>query len=260
MYPNLFGLPFLHSYGLMIALGVLASLWVLRRIGPRVGVGYDAAANLVMLMLVAGVVGARVWHVVEFWEVEFAGRPFADVFKVWSGGLVFHGGLIAAMLVLPLWCRATKTSFLTAADLLATVLPLAHAFGRVGCFLFGCCYGKHLSEGAPFAWLQVRFPTHAGAAGAKGLPVLPAQLFEAGALLAFFFAVLALQRRMGARRPGLVVGVYLLGAAVIRFAVEFLRDDPRTMFGGLAIGQLTSAVLAIFSIPFILVAFARRKL
>lgn len=260
MYPNLFGLPFLHSYGLMIALGVLASLWVLKRICLRTGRSYDAVTNLVMLMLVAGVVGARAWHVVEFWDAEFAGRPFAEVFKIWSGGLVFHGGLFAALLVLPVWCRLTKTPFLTAADLLATILPLAHAFGRVGCFLFGCCYGIHLPETSSFAWLQVRFPTHAGAAGAKGLPVLPAQLFEAGALLAFFFVVWTLQRRMGGRRPGLVTGVYLLGAAVIRFAVEFLRDDPRTMFGGLSIGQVTSAVLAIFSIPFILVAFARRKL
>lgn len=260
MYPNLFGVPFLHSYGLMIALGVVLSLGVLKRICPRMGISYESFSNLVMLMLLVGLVGARTWHVVEFWGQEFAGRPFVDVFKVWSGGLVFHGGLIAAMLVLPFWCRATGTSFLVATDLLATVLPLAHAFGRLGCFLFGCCYGIHLPDGSPFACLEVTFPTHAGAAGARGLPVLPTQLFEAGALLFFFLLILPLRRWFAKTRPGAIAGVYLLGASAIRFAVEFLRDDPRSMFGWMSIGQLTSVVLAIFAIPFILVAFRRGKL
>lgn len=252
MYPNLFGLPFLHSYGLMIALGVMASLWFLKRICRRTGRSYDDVVNLVMLMLLAGLVGARTWHVVEFWDGEFAGRPFSDVFKLWSGGLVFHGGLLAACLVLPVWCCVKRASFLETADLLATILPLAHGFGRVGCFLFGCCYGIHLADDAPLAWLQVTFPAHAGAAGAGGLPVLPAQLFEAGALFLFFVALYRLYRRCAQTRPGLVAGVYLLGSAVIRFAVEFLRDDPRSMFGALSIGQVTSVALALCALPFLL--------
>ena len=260
MYPNLLGLPFLHSYGLMIALGVMASLWFLKRICLRTGRSYDAVVNLVMLMLFAGVIGARTWHVIEFWNEEFAGKPLFDVFKVWSGGLVFHGGFIGAFAVLPIWCRATKTPFLETADLLATILPLAHGFGRIGCFFFGCCYGIHLPQDSSFAWLQVTFPTCAGAAGAHGLPVLPTQLFEAAALFLFFVGLLRLQRVCDGVRPGMVAGIYLLGAAVIRFAVEFLRDDPRSMFGWMSIGQLTSAVLAIFAIPFILVAFRRGKL
>lgn len=260
MYPNLFGLPFLHSYGLMIALGVMASLWFVKRICLRTGRSYDAVVNLVMLMLFAGLIGARTWHVVEFWREEFAGKPLFDVFKVWSGGLVFHGGFIGAFAVLPIWCRVTKTPFLETADLLATILPLAHGFGRIGCFLFGCCYGIHLPENSPFAWLQLRFPTSAGASGAHGLPVLPTQLFEAAALFLFFVVLLRLLRQHEKTHPGLVAGVYLLGAALIRFTVEFLRDDPRSMFGWMSIGQLTSVVLAIFAIPLIVVAFRRGKL
>ena len=260
MYPNLFGLPFLHSYGLMIALGVMASLWFVKRICLRTGRSYDAVVNLVMLMLFAGLIGARTWHVVEFWHEEFAGKPLFDVFKVWSGGLVFHGGFIGAFAVLPIWCRVTKTPFLETADLLATILPLAHGFGLIGCFLFGCCYGIHLPENSPFAWLQLRFPTSAGASGAHGLPVLPTQLFEAAALFLFFVVLLRLLRQHEKTHPGLVAGVYLLGAALIRFTVEFLRDDPRSMFGWMSIGQLTSVVLAIFAIPLIVVAFRRGKL
>ena len=260
MYPNLFGLPFLHSYGLMIALGVMASLWFVKRICLRTGRSSDAVVHLVMLMLFAGLIGARTWHVVEFWHEEFAGKPLFDVFKVWSGGLVFHGGFIGAFAVLPIWCRVTKTPFLETADLLATILPLAHGFGRIGCFLFGCCYGIHLPETSPFAWLQLRFPTSAGASGAHGLPVLPTQLFEAAALFLFFVVLLRLLRQHEKTHPGLVAGVYLLGAAFIRFTVEFLRDDPRSMFGWMSIGQLTSVVLAIFAIPLIVVAFRRGKL
>ena len=260
MYPKLFGIPFLNSYGLMIGLGILVSLWVLKRVCLRTGRSYDAVGNLIMLLLIAGLVGARTWHVVEFWQEEFAGRPLTDVFKVWSGGLVFHGGFLAALLVLPVWCRVTKAPFLETGDLVTLILPLAHAFGRVGCFLFGCCYGVHLPADSSFAWMQVTFPVTGGASGAHGLPVLPAQLFEAAALVAFFFALLWLHRRCASVRPGLVSGVYLLGSSVIRFAVEFLRDDPRTTFGWMSIGQLTAAVLAIFAIPLILVAFRRGKL
>ena len=72
--------------------------------------------------------------------------------------------------------------------------------------------------------------------------------------------LLRLLRQHEKMHPGLVAGVYLLGSALIRFTVEFLRDDPRSMFGWMSIGQLTSVVLAIFAIPFILVAFRRGKL
>ena len=105
---------------------------------------------------------------------------------------------------------------------------------------------------APLAWLQVTFPAHAGAAGAEGMPVLPTQLFEAGALFLFFVVLYRLHRRCAQARPGLVAGVYLLGSAVIRFAVEFLRDDPRSMFGALSIGQVTSVALALCALPFLL--------
>ena len=86
------------------------------------------------------------------------------------------------------------------------------------------------------------------------------QLFEAAALFLFFVVLLRLLRQHEKTHPGLVAGVYLLGSALIRFTVEFLRDDPRSMFGWMSIGQLTSVVLAIFAIPLIVVAFRRGKL
>ena len=161
MHPNLIaGLP-IKTYGFCMALGFLAAWQVLSWICRRTGRAVEPLSNLLMLMMFSGIIGARLEYVREFWDREFASDPISIV-KVWEGGLVFYGGLILAIAVFFIWCGVRRERVAPVADLFVTVIPLAHAFGRVGCFFFGCCYGR-VSECA----CAVAFPRHSPAWGAQ---------------------------------------------------------------------------------------------
>ena len=141
-------------------------------------------------------------------------------------------------------------------DLLTAVIPLGHAFGRIGCFFYGCCYGRESD-----AWCAVTFPAGSPSwveHGRKMVSVLPTQLFEAAALLALFAALMFLWRQRKGR-DGLIVGAYMLGYAFIRFGIEYLRGDPRAAVGPFSISQTISIGLAIAGAGFLSYALRSRK-
>ena len=163
---------------------------------------------------------------------------------------MFYGGLILAVLAFFVWCALKREHPLKLADLLCTVLPLGHAFGRIGCFFYGCCYGRDSD-----AWCAVTFPVGSPCwfeHGRKTVSVLPTQLFEAAALLALFAILFSLYRRL--RRY--TAGVYMMGYALIRFGIEYLRGDPRAAVGPLSISQTIS--LGLFVAGAVFVWFDRR--
>jgi phosphatidylglycerol:prolipoprotein diacylglycerol transferase len=206
-------------------------------------------------MIVAGIIGARIAYVAEHWNSEFADAArhgdFLPLIRVDQGGLMFYGGMAGAIVALALYARLKKTSFFSLADLVTTVLPLGHAFGRIGCFLHGCCYGR-ISQAA----CAVSFPKYSPAwydhaenglippTALHSLPVLPTQLFEAtGNFL--IFALLFYCYRRWSNRPGLIAGLYCLAYALLRFGVEALRGDPRMPVGPLSISQAASLALVV---------------
>ena len=265
MHPDLIpGLP-VKTYGFCMALGFLAAWQVLSWLCRRTGRAAEPLSNLLMLMMFSGIVGARLEYVREFWGREFAADPLS-IFKVWQGGLVFYGGLILAIAVFFVWCRARRESVAPVADLFVTVIPLAHAFGRVGCFFYGCCYGRVSAHA-----FAVAFPRRSPAWVAQvegglipetaqsSLAVLPTQLFEAAAVLGLFAVLLFIFLRNWKTRPGFTTGCYLVGYACIRFGIEFLRDDMRQRVGILSIGQTVSIGLFVLGISFILVSLLRSR-
>ena len=265
MHPDLIpGLP-VKTYGFCMALGFLAAWQVLSWLCRRTGRLVEPLSNLLMMVLFGGIVGARLEYVREFWGREFASDPIR-VFKIWEGGLVFYGGLILAIVLFLVWCRVRRERVTPVADLFVTVIPLAHAFGRVGCFFYGCCYGR-VSTCA----CAVAFPRRSPAWVAQvdgglipetaqaTLPVLPTQLFEAAAVLCLFAVLLVVFLRNWKTRPGFTTGCYLAGYACIRFGIEFLRDDMRQHVGILSIGQTVSIGLFILGISFVLVSLLRSR-
>ena len=149
MFPDLIDLGFLHlkTYGACMATGFLLCWWLVERLSGR-----KDLSNLLLALMVVGVVGSRIAYVIEHWSLEFAAHP-ERIVRVDQGGLMFYGGLILALVVFFAWCRRTKEHPLALANLLATVVPLGHAFGRLGCFFYGCCYGRDSD-----AWCAVTFP------------------------------------------------------------------------------------------------------
>ena len=262
MHPELLNLGPLSikTYGALMAAGFVTCWKLVEKLSGRKDLG-----NFLLALMLAGIAGSRTAYVIENWNAQFSG-DWMNIFRVWEGGLVFYGGLILAIIVFFAWCRIAKEPVLGTADLLCTVLPLGHAFGRTGCFFYGCCYGKLSSSP-----LAVAFPAHSPAwyeqlheglittAAAHSLPVLPTELFEAAALLALFAVTLACYLKFRRGRAGLVAGVYLALYALIRFGLEYLRGDPRAAVGPLSIGQTISLGILLAGAAFIAIALARGK-
>lgn len=155
MYPELFELPFTHltikSYGLMMVLGFLAAVFVIRRLSRDITPDPLYITNASLYTLIAGVVGSRLFYVVHYFD-KFKG-DILSVFAIWQGGLELLGGVVLAILVVFFYLWRHKLPIRRYLDILAIGLLLALAFGRIGCFLNGCCFGKPTDQ----LW-GVRFP------------------------------------------------------------------------------------------------------
>jgi len=143
-----------------------------------------------------------------------------------------------------LYTRLFRLDFWKHADLMIPFLPLAHGFGRVGCFCAGCCYGRAAAESDP-EWLQSLAVVYTNAIGAPndGVARYPVQLFEACFLILILFPIMLVYSRKE-RRPGMNVGLYLIIYGIFRFVNEYLRaDDIRGIFGGVSTSQWISLML-----------------
>ncbi|MCD6338293.1 MAG: prolipoprotein diacylglyceryl transferase [Verrucomicrobia bacterium] len=228
------GATAIYWYGVMVALGFLAGLWTASRRAPLAGISGEAVADLGFWLVISALLGARLFYVVEYWQEDFADKPLWQTLNLRAGGLVFYGGLIGGALAVLAYTRLKRLPLWKLADVLAPSVSLGHAFGRIGCFLNGCCYGKACS--LPWA---VHFPpehiTH-------GAGVHPTELYEAGANLILYAVLARWFRRRGF--DGQVFALYLIGYGGARFVIEFFRGDyERYYLGGWATpGHLVSAI------------------
>jgi phosphatidylglycerol:prolipoprotein diacylglycerol transferase len=233
-----FGGLTIHWYGVMVALGFLSGLWLASRQGAREGLGAEAVLDLGPWLIAGAIAGARLLFVGTFWREQFAGRPFWEVFEVWHGGLVYYGGLIGASLAGLLYTRWKRQPFWKLADVLAPGIALGQAFGRIGCLLNGCCYGRPCR--LPWA---ISFPEH-NLSGAPTVPVHPTQIYESILSLGLCVALTRLSRHR--RFDGQIFGLYLIGYALLRSFVEMFRGDYplyQLLGGWVTPGQLFSALI-----------------
>ncbi len=211
---SLFGLP-VHSYGLMLAIAFLVGIFGLSRLaGRRLGIAADTVIDLATWILIGAVAGARIAYVIT--DYQLYAHSWWDIFKLSSGGLAFHGGLIGGFLAGLLFLRAKKIYPWSLADLMAPFIALGYAIVRVGCLLNGCCYGKptHLPWALPCAF---------------GDPTLrhPTQLYS---LLGSLILFLILWRQRDQRRfPGFLFLLYVGLYSLLRFVVEFFRVGPQVL-------------------------------
>jgi phosphatidylglycerol:prolipoprotein diacylglycerol transferase len=155
MHPELFEIPFLHltvkSYGTMMVIAFLAAIYIIRRLSRDITPDPQHITNAALYSLIAGVVGARLFYVIHHFD-QFQGH-LLSVFSIWKGGLELLGGVLLAIAVIGFYCWHHKLPVRRYLDILAIGLMLSLAFGRIGCFLNGCCFGKPTN--LPWA---VRFP------------------------------------------------------------------------------------------------------
>ncbi len=260
MHPDLFSIGFLHvkTYGCCMALGFFVAWQVLVHLCRRIGRPFEPLGNLLVALMVSGVAGSRIAYVIEHWRMEFAAHPM-DVIRIDQGGLMFYGGLILATIVFGCWCAFKRENPIAVGDLLCVAIPIGHAFGRIGCFFYGCCYGKQSASsfavsfprGSP-AWYEQLNLGQISSAAQQSLPVLPTQLFEAAANAALFAVLFMFYRRF----RGGTAALYLVGYAAIRFSMEYLRGDPRAAVGPFSISQTISLALLVVGVA---LAFCSRS-
>lgn len=230
MHPTLisFGSITLHWYGLLVASGFLAAYWLFKKRALRISLKEKDATNLIIALFLSGILGARAYYVIWHWNTFFAKEPI-QILMIHKGGLVFFGGLIAAVAMLILWTRWKKWSFPVLADTLAPPLALGHAISRLGCFMNGCCYGRVCD----YPW-SVRLNSPDSIAG---IPVHPTQLYEFVGLLDIFVALLVIEKI--SRYPGQTALSYCILYSVLRFIVEFFRGDiPHSIFDKFTLAQV----------------------
>lgn len=217
---------FFPMYGVMFFIGVAVACGVAMLIVKRAGIErYDFVYAGVFTMIGAGI-GAKLLFIIVSWDAILEYGIMAAIF----GGFVFYGGLLGGIFGLWLYTHMYKLPTLRFFEVGAVVLPLGHAFGRVGCYFGGCCYG--MPYDGPFAVTY----THTLGDTPLGIPLLPTQLIEATFLALLFVVQLILFIRFtkkGAENlNGKCVLVYLASYSIFRFVIEFFRGDE--VRGGIA--------------------------
>ena len=252
MWQVLFTVPVLgvkvFGYGLMLFFAFLASMQLASRLARREKLDADVIYDLALVVFVGGLVGARVFYVVQYWGVRV--HSLLDVFRVWEGGIVLYGSIIGGAIAFFTFRRLRPFPLRPYLDVVAPALALGIAVGRFGCFLNGCCYGDvcDLPWAVAFPEPSPPWQAHQSAGliseGARwSLPVHPTQLYSVidglvltGLLLAYFPV---------RRRDGEVMALAMVTYPVTRALVEFLRNDERVFFGGMTISQNISLVLFV---------------
>ncbi len=231
MHPELFtiGRFTIHSYGVFMALGFgLGGLWFVRR-GRRRGMPADRLLDLVIVIVLAGVGGGRLFYVLTHLS-QFRTRPWLAVWPVGSDGtiglqgLVFYGGLIVAVPLVAWLVRRWQLSPLRTLDAVAPPIALGTAIGRIGCFLNGCCYGRPTT----CAWGVVFPPGSSAHAAFPGQPIHPTQLYMVADNLLIIGALLLIER-FGRKIDGTLIAAYLIMIGAARGIDDLFRYYEREM-------------------------------
>ena len=261
MHPDIFSIgPFtVHSYGTMMVLGFFCGLGLAKLRIKNSQLTWPQMVDLSFYLLLAGILGAKLlfWIIFPrefFYEMSLLFNSPMEFVKLIGNGFVFFGSVVGGAIMLSAYLRKHKISLLPAFDFLAPSLAIGHAFGRIGCFLAGCCYGKVCD----LPWAVTFTDPHTLAP--PNIPLHPTQLYESLFLFGLSGFLVAIEKKM-ISKPGFIFALYVLLYTIWRFFLEFYRDDPRgTIFNGLmTTTQGVSIIGAVIASGLILYAIGRKQ-
>ncbi len=263
MYPELFRIgnfP-ITTYGLMLAVGMILALFVASRLAAKDGLPRERIYDLGLWTLIGGLLGSKILMILT--------EPNTDIFTMdflRSGG-VYYGGFIGGFLAVAILIKFYKLPFWKVSDAFAPALALGQAFGRQGCFAAGCCWGKeshlpwavHFTEkGHEYTGVPIYYPDN------TEIFLHPVQQYESIIMFAVFGLLFWLHRNK--KFDGQVLIGYMILYPIIRFSLEFLRDDPRgDLFGltsslGISTSQIISLIVAVGAVIFMIVRLRKVNL
>ncbi len=260
-----------YSYGLMIGIGALLAIFVSEWRAKRRGLDGELVFSAAVWGLLAGLLGAKLTFIISNIKLLFTNPSYV----LGTNGFTVYGGVVLGIIVGGLIVKRKKVDVPVYLDLVIPQIALAQGFGRIGCFLAGCCYGKPTDS-----HFGVVFPVEAIAP--SGIPLIPTQLISAAGdflifailLLLSYFATDYLKVRKGEEelldkdavtkklrlfQPLSMSGMYLILYGIGRFAIEFLRADPRRTALGLTSNQYVSIVFVIAGLALIFYGYKRAQ-
>jgi phosphatidylglycerol:prolipoprotein diacylglycerol transferase len=214
----------IYSYGLLLAIGVFVSTWLLASDALRMGVKKDVVYDLAFWVVLCGIIGARFFYI--FLNLDHFLQNPTEIVMLHKGGLAWQGSFIGGLVSGIIFLRSKKIPLWPFLDIAAPYIALGHAIGRIGCLLNGCCYGK------PAVW-GLFFPVW-------GERLVPTQIFMSVGQIGIFLLLKAFSAK--ARFEGQVFIWYLMLSSVERFSIEFFRADHE-LYWGLSIFQYVCVVI-----------------
>jgi len=230
-----------YWYGIMVALGFMACVAHLTILGIREGRSPSFGSDLAFWVMLSGIIGARIAYVVA--NINYYWHDPLAIIRVDQGGLIYYGGFIGAFVAGIIFARIKKLNILALADYVVSALPLGHAFGRIGCFLNGCCYGAVTS--VPWGVSQQEAFRH------------PVQLYEAFLNLAIYALLIPAYRRR--KWNGEILVIYCIIYPLGRFLLEFFRGDERLGWHGFSYAKIISLGLVVIGLALGLVLSGRKR-
>jgi phosphatidylglycerol:prolipoprotein diacylglycerol transferase len=228
----------IHTYGFLVALGFLAGIGFAVWRAKKEGLPTDKIIDLSFYILLAAIIGSRLLFIIIN-AGHYIEHPL-DVVKIWEGGLVFYGGVLLAVPTALWYVRNAGLGLWNTADIFAPAVAIGHAFGRLGCFAAGCCYGK-ISEAFPWSVIF----TDPECLAPLNIALHPVQLYEAAGEFMNFFILAGLMRYK--KFDGQLFMTYLLLYGTLRFVVEFFRGDTARGFlvGPVSVSQGISILMVL---------------
>lgn len=243
MYPaiNLFHI-LIPTFGIFFLLGTGAAFLLGTQTAKKYSITTMDAMFFGLFGVIGGIIGAKLLFIIVDLPNLIA-NPQTALLRLLAGGAVFYGGLLGGLLGGFAYTRIYHLNTIQFFDIAVPCLALAQAFGRIGCFFNGCCYGiPYEGFGA------IHYP--AGAYPPAEIGLFPSQLTESAFL--FLLTALLIGILSKSRKPGLTTGFYLIFYGMFRFINEFFRSDPRGAIGFLSTSQLISLVIIIAGLLFLL--------
>jgi phosphatidylglycerol:prolipoprotein diacylglycerol transferase len=248
------------GYGFMLFMGFLAASWAGTRRAIKAGLDGGIVYDVAMMILFAGIIGARIFYCIKYPERVFGGKHglgelFIAAINLTQGGLVFYGGMILGTVAYFVFCKKKSINPLLLADVIVPAIFVGLAFGRIGCFLNGCCFGDLCAQGwavqfpqgsVPYQALLQRGLIEPGAAFSPGLH--PSQLYSS--LNAFVLAAVTAFYTKYKTRNGAVLALGWLLYPITRYGLEILRSDELNVIVSLKAFLFWGPEIANFQSPF----------
>lgn len=224
-----------HGYGLMIAIGVIAAYLVGTRRAKRYDLDPEQVFDLVLFGVLGGFLCAKILYLITILDQVIADP---SVILDTADGFVVYGGIIGGIFTGWVVCRIKKLHFLKYLDLLVPSIALAQGFGRIGCLLAGCCYGKETASALSITFTDSSFAPN-------GVALIPTQIYSSILDFLHFGLLCFLARRN--KVPGRISAFYLIFYSVGRFILEFFRGDLiRGSVGALSTSQFIAILVGLF--------------